>query len=503
MTKGLTFNRIIHNPAFWIILAFIVFIGLQWLLAGYIIDDAFIHLTIARNLSDGNGFSFNPNEPTYGVSAPIWTILLALLSFPFEIGPGLAKILSVIFGLAAILTFRYTAISFGISPRTSTLATMVMALNVWMVRWTASAMETSLAVLLLLLAFRSAVRNSKTTGLWFGLAILCRPESSLLALVILTDSWMTRGLKSALTAFLSILALVTPWLIYTWTTFGTLLPNPAKIKTDFGLPDLADFTLGLKRTVMILIGSNGIEITLGLIAVAFIIMRKIRISNESVRKGIILILWAVIPALFYLSRGVFVQSRYLLIGIPPLIIGTFLILERLQMSGLRLRWRYIKIALVVVLVSQQLILTWKVTFPHVEAFGKSITALVRLSAIMKWETPQESSVAIGDVGIVGYYSERYVLDLEGLVSHQVIPLRVGRNLDDVIKQEQYREVRTPDYIIDKAQESDRLRQLNERRYQILAIEPVPGGLVNTADEKWYYTLYKIRSEDEPDYEEVD
>ncbi len=501
MTKDWKFSRITNSSAFWIIIALTVFTGLQLQLAEYIIDDAYIHLTFAKNIAAGNGFSFNPDEPTYGVSAPIWTFLLALLSFPFSVGPGLAKILSVVLGLAAIPLFRYTAISFGISNRTATLATLVWALNVWLVRWTASGMETSLAVLLLLLAFDSQVKQKKITGFWFGLAILCRPESALLALVMLIDYLVTKGLRSALIAFASIVAVVTPWLVYAWITFGTLLPNPAKVKTDFGLPAWTDFVLGLKRTTIILIGSNGIEIALCIALIVFILVKPLRISKENVRKAVILLSWAIIPAVFCLSRGIFIQSRYLLIGIPPIIIGTFLALERFHYRGLRIGWSYLRFILVLLLICQQLFLTWRITLPHVKAFSESVNALVRMSAILKWETPPEASVAIGDVGIVGYYSERYILDLEGLVSHEVIPHRVGRRLDDVIKQEMYTQVRTPDYIIDKAQMTNRLEALNEKRYQVLAVEPVPGGLVDTADEEWFYTLYRILPDSELDIKE--
>ena len=41
------------------------------------LDDTWIHFQFARNLSQGNGFSFNPGEPTPGSTAPLWTILLA------------------------------------------------------------------------------------------------------------------------------------------------------------------------------------------------------------------------------------------------------------------------------------------------------------------------------------------------------------------------------------------------------------------------------------------
>ncbi|MBX3060717.1 MAG: hypothetical protein KF770_30020, partial [Anaerolineae bacterium] len=41
------------------------------------LDDAWIHMQFARNLSQGHGFSYNPGEPQPGSTAPLWTLLLA------------------------------------------------------------------------------------------------------------------------------------------------------------------------------------------------------------------------------------------------------------------------------------------------------------------------------------------------------------------------------------------------------------------------------------------
>jgi hypothetical protein len=41
------------------------------------LDDAWIHFQFARNLSQGNGFSFNPGDPQPGSTAPLWTLFLA------------------------------------------------------------------------------------------------------------------------------------------------------------------------------------------------------------------------------------------------------------------------------------------------------------------------------------------------------------------------------------------------------------------------------------------
>ena len=40
-------------------------------------DDAYISFRFARNFAEGAGFAFNPGEPTYGSTSPLWIFLMA------------------------------------------------------------------------------------------------------------------------------------------------------------------------------------------------------------------------------------------------------------------------------------------------------------------------------------------------------------------------------------------------------------------------------------------
>lgn len=66
------------------VLASSFFLWQEWSLEkgewGFPLDDAWIHCRFAQNLAAGQGFSFNPGEPTPGSTSPLWVILLAGLS---------------------------------------------------------------------------------------------------------------------------------------------------------------------------------------------------------------------------------------------------------------------------------------------------------------------------------------------------------------------------------------------------------------------------------------
>lgn len=473
------------------LLAILVFLALQLPLADYIVDDAFIHLTFARNIAEGKGFAFNPGVPTYGVTAPLWTLLLALFSIPFVPSQFMVKLLSVAFGVLTIPAFRSLAKTIGITDRSAVIAAIIWAVNVWLVRWSASGMEAPLALLLLILAFEAQIRKRFVAGIWLGLAILCRPEAAVIGVIFSLDRWRTDGIKDALRLIGIIAAVVLPWQIYALTVFGTVIPNPAQVKAGFGLPALSDFLLGLKRTSLIVGGAHGIEILLLLVIALSGTRRRLSFSDHDVRISALLIVWMVFPAIVYLAQGVFITSRYLLIGLPPIILLLFLLLDGLEERGRFLLWRRGKYILCTLLIILQLFLTWRVTLPHVTAFKPTIEALTRIAETLRDETLSGSTVAVGDVGVLGFYSGRYIVDLEGLVTHEMIPYRVGKPLDELILSGMYLKVRQIDYLVDKSQEPTRLLGISKGRYSIMMIEKVPGGLVETAAEKWYYTLYQL------------
>ncbi len=472
-----------------LIVALVIFGLFQLTLSDYIVDDTFIHLTFARNLTTGHGFAFNPDQPTNGVTAPLWTILLALFSALFTIGPGLAKTLSIVSGALTIPAFRSLSRRCGLSGNYANFALLVWAANVWLARWSASGMEASFAVLLVIMSFDAHLSGKhKLSAVLLGLLVLTRPEAVVLILVFSIDNYL-RGVRKI--AWQSILLSALPiliWFGYALQNFGTIVPNPALIKSDAILPPIRDVWLGIKRTSGILFGGNGIEIFLLFVGSAMILSSK-PISSSKARLFGLLLFWSLFPAFTYISRGVFVQSRYLLIGIPPLVIGGFLGLKMAIENWNEFVQRRVLYSITFVLLLQQVAMTQFVTLPHIAAFKPTISALVKISELINREAPPDALVAVGDVGIVGFNCGRRVLDLEGLVSAEIIPFRLGISLDEFILSGSFFKAGRPDYFIDKSRDPRRLE--NRWNAEVVEVFPIPGGLVDTADESWYYTLYHL------------
>ena len=502
---------ILSSKLFWILVAVALFLLLQIPLTNYLVDDAYIHLTFARNIATGNGFSFNPREPTYGVTAPLWTLLMAPLSLLFGAQPFIAKIVSTVFGALTIpLIFRLGR-RFGLQATSVIGVTLAWGVNLWLVRWSASGMETSLAILLLMLAFNDQLQGRSTAGIWLGFSVLTRPETIIIAVIFALDRWRIQGLKKALETVSLFLLASLPWQLYAWVTFGTVTPNPAQVKSGGFFPHLPDLLLGFKRAVGVLLASSSWEVIV-IAAAVFLLWHKskkivdekehetlipVSLPNEdsvvSARKLALLIVWAVFPPVVFLSREVFIQSRYLIIAIPAVLIGGFLAFDTLERQGRRLFNKSTRFVLIGLIMCQNLLLSVILTYPHARLFQETTDALTELSTYLREHTPAGSSVAVGDVGLIGFYSHRYVIDVEGLVTQQMIPIRALMTQEDLIASEIYWSIKRPDYVIDISTMPDRLCTLPEvgSHYREVIRIPITGALIGGNRDIRYYTLYKV------------
>jgi hypothetical protein len=154
------------------------------------LDDAWIHFQFARNLSQGNGFSYVPGVPTAGSTAPLWTLLLAaigLFTSDFLL-PGL--LLSAALFLATVwLTYRLTLELTG-QWGAALLAACGVAITGRLLWAGLSAMEVTLFTTLSLSAVWLYQRRGLggATAVLFALASQTRPEGHVLFALAVADS---------------------------------------------------------------------------------------------------------------------------------------------------------------------------------------------------------------------------------------------------------------------------------------------------------------------------
>lgn len=410
---------------------------------GVPLDDAWIHFQFARNLSRGLGFSFNPGEPTPGSTAPLWTLMLAAVGLVTEEFLVSSLVISSLFFLVAIvLTYGFT---FYLTQ--SRFTAFVAALGVTFsgrLLWAGlSGMETMAFTALSLGAVWSYSRKglAPLPALLFGLASQLRPIGHALFFLALVDTvWLllaryksSQGIEN-LTVMeiarkygppLLIYAVIsTPYVLFSLSTTGRPLPNTyyAKVDTDQFIS-----LRTLRETALLLWRDNPVAIVLAPFGIVTI-WRRCRL----------VILWLVALPLLAAIVVDFVwhHGRYTMPIIPFLMIvaasGAFWLFEwfetRTQSSYENVLFKnLIAITLVAIFIAAGAakIPTWA------RMLGDNTREILEIDvALGEWlqaNTPNEATIAVDDIGAIGYLSERKIIDLNGLVSPEMWPA-IGEDL---------------------------------------------------------------------------
>jgi hypothetical protein len=79
-------------------------------------------------------------------------------------------------------------------------------------------------------------------------------------------------------------------------------------------------------------------------------------------------------------------------------------------------------------------------------------------------TPKDTIIAIVDIGIMGYYSNRKILDLTGLINPHILKYQADKNTW------KYLELVKPDYLVDRSPIKNKL--LKKHPDKVLFFKPI-------------------------------
>lgn len=418
---------------------------------GFPLDDAWIHQTYARSLAQSGQFAFIPGRPSAGSTAPLWTWLIAigyLLRLPYA---GWTLFLGwVSLTTAAWGAWRLCSVLFPGRPALALAAGSFCAAE-WHLVWAAvSGMETALfcalAVILLSLAVGNipSPRRALAIGLLGGALTLTRPEGVVLMALVGMNLWISwlqarslRGVRVPLLASLGLfagwLAGAIPFLVLNIVMSGTPFPNTFYAKQFEYSIITATYPL-LTRWLRVLYPTiAGAQILLlpgflwaGVPAVRYSLARwqgKAPLLAEPT-SALPLLYWLLFGVIYALRLPVNYQhGRYLMPVIPLYIVlgmgGTVLLLERLRSGYSR---RLLQNALLwagILLIIGFIALGARAYSDDLRFINDEMVTVARW---LNAHTPANALIATHDIGAIGYFTQRPLLDMAGLISPEVIPI---------------------------------------------------------------------------------
>ncbi len=400
------------------------------------LDDAWIHLTFARNLAWRHEFSLTLGHPSAGSTSPLWSFVLAI-GFLWPFGPDAwAYAVGVVLLVAiAVLTYRVTQHLFADVPVLAPISAMVIALE-WHLNWAAySGMETLLFIALLLLTLDAYLARAPLWWVGFigGLSVVTRPEGvGMVALIaahrLIARRAVTHSKISPARTATSLMAMaiafalpLIPYVWFNWTTSGLLFPNTfyakqAEFVEVFAQKSVPAHFLNLSALTFV-----GAQL---LLAPGFLLAVWLIVKERRWDAAILLLWWLALPVVYALRLPVDYQhARYEMPVIPSVIIlglwGSWRLLEYLPVGAVRR-------------VSTR---AWKIAFPILllvfwlrgaQAIATDVAIMdcmvVQTARWLSSNTQASDLIAVHDVGAVGYYLDgRPLVDLAGLITPEVIP----------------------------------------------------------------------------------
>lgn len=427
---------------------------------GFPLDDAWIHQDFARTLAQSGRFAYAPDRSGAGSTSPLWVLLLA----PAQLIPSAPLWLVVLWAdaLGALALFGLAWATGALVERwledmddrlrgAASLLAGCAVVTEWHLTWASlSGMETALFVFLSVLLLLGVGRNWHPAWLGVVAAVLTctRPEGAVLAflvavtlalkwnrqaigrnvpdvappsrrLISIAPEYQSRAL--ALLLYLGVYTLgLAPLLVLNEVASGHLLPSTFYAKGVYyalgsgELERLAGYALGVVQFLW-----SSPPVILGLPGAGYLLWQMRRDWRGSTIW--LALMWCVALIGIYAVHlpVVYQNGRYLMPALPVLL--------ALGMAGwLRLlktrHYALLPVALLVLALALGLFSVGRGAGIYAANVRYINEYQVATAFWLREHTPPDAVVATHDIGAIGYFSDRHIIDLGGLTQPEIVPL---------------------------------------------------------------------------------
>ncbi len=397
---------------------------------GLPLDDAWIHQTYARSLVERGEWAFQPGEPSAGSTAPLWTLALAggralgvgPLAWSFAL--GIALLAAAAWALGCWLERRQPG-----ATGWRAAAALLVALE-WHLVWSSvSGMETLALALVAVIVFilvEGRGSSALLLGALLGIGVWLRPDALLMCVPVLMVEMLAvwRGERRALSRLGhvggAVVVLVAAYLAMNRWISGDPWPSTFYAKqAEYAVLRSRPLALRLIEQVRIpLVGA-------GLVLLPGAVMAVLRDVRQRRWERLAAPLWACMHLTAYALRlpVTYQHGRYAMPVIPiVLLLGIDGLAMWARPRAVQPLWRIasrVWMAAVVVVAAAFYVL-------GARAYGRDVAIIEsEMVAASRWiasETEPDAVVAAHDIGALGYFGQRRLIDLAGLVSPQVVPI---------------------------------------------------------------------------------
>ena len=402
-------------------------------------DDPFITYRYSANLLAGRGFVYNPGLRVLSTTTPLYALLLALVGLAVPDLPLTSNLLGAV-SLAAGGLILHRLSHRRQSPAVGWAALLLYP--TWPLLYTTLGGEMPLYLLFCLgtlLAYAEA--RYALVGVLGGLALLSRADAGVLLALLGLWHLLRRPRQLPWRALAALGIVILPWVLFAWSYFGSPLPVTLAAKQHQArLPGCPSFAAGFVQLV------SGYSSYWQYWMAAALAGLGIIYAAGWHRRWLLVLAWPVAYFVSYAALGVSRYFWYYAPLVPGVVVAIGLGAAACQavLSRLTNRWLGGLLAIVLLVLFAAFHvgrLEWLRSRPD-----HRVLIYRAAGEWLRQNTPGESSVGTLEVGIIGYYSMRPMVDFAGLIQPEVAQ-RLGPDFtyEDAAlwAVEQYR----PDYLV--------------------------------------------------------
>jgi hypothetical protein len=501
----------------------LVFFGKENHFLACLKDDGFYYLVLAKNIAAGLGATFDGLGPTNGFH-PLWALCLTPIFFgdPESLfGPIRAMILlALLLHLGAAWAIRQTVVRFADSG-VATLTALLYAGNPLALYLVVSGMESPVVALIVALLSMVSIRvqqgdlaldNVKyilIVGVLCGLCMLTRTELILLVGLVLAqavfwppagtdESWPMR-LRGGVAAGLTAVAVVSPWLVWNFWRFGTVVQVSAMAHNlhaeSLHGPDPEGGLSGLmglgSRLLAINQGSLSqrlhipvtavVAVEVAVLFVVFWWLWAMLAPGESRRRFLARLRWLAAPVLYAVG---FLGAAFLILGhfrswyaAGPLAVAAVFVAVPLSWALARQvapRLGRLASGLIGIGYILGMFLLGPVFLSEIRYEAHQTNCWLEAAEVVADAADPGERVASFNSGTFGYLSPRQVVNLDCVVNNRALPYSADRRLDEFVTGNDIRFI-----VDDPAYVRRHFRAYSEKGWDgyLTVVDTLPSGLV--------------------------
>ncbi len=416
---------------------------------GFPLDDSWIHQTYGRNLAEHGEWAFIPGIPSAASTSPLYTVILAVgykLGVYYFFWAHLWGVLALT--LAGIVGSRMAE---RLLPRQKYIGliaglTLVFA---WHLIWAAaSGMETMIfsTLTLVLIAFswrelderstrfQSVVLRGSAFGVLAALTTLARPEGVVLAgliglgmLIARPQGWRNLFIYGA-GAAVGFGLVISPYLLLNLQLTGGLLPDTAAAKEEDLRVVLTTRTFFQRAWVMVipLLAGGQLFLLPGMVCFMVKLWYGMHLLREKVMFSLPFV-WGLALVGLYAARlpAPFQHGRYVIPSLPALIlvgiVGTVQLISLGNSAHLLIRVlkRSYLISVGVLFLAFALFIGPPSYRTDVHIIEEEMVAPAQW---VKDHISEDEVFASHDIGALGYFVQRPLIDVAGLITPEIVPI---------------------------------------------------------------------------------